>query len=180
MDAFYVRYPEWRGSAVPSDTYSNAWYYAMQQRGDAAAEPAYTAYLAAIERRHALVRRLGALLPSLTLDQHLLAVACTDVDSHLGYLRSVADYHESLKRFFQPAIFDGRPITQVRWSDAPRHSFRDREAVPLLRAPTVLLLQVLSMAALALLLPYLARRGRSARTAAGVTAPSPDFADGSR
>lgn len=165
MDAFYVRYPEWRGSAVPIDTYSNAWYYAMQQRGDAAAEPAYAAYLAAIERRHALVRRLGALLPSLTLDRQLLAVARTDVDSHLGYLRSVADYHESLKRFFQPAIFDGRPITQVRWSEAPRHSFRDREAVPLLQAPAVLLLQVLSMAALALLLPYLARRGRSARTA---------------
>jgi hypothetical protein len=82
----------------------------------------------------------------------------------------VADYHESLKRFVQPAIFDGRPITQVRWSDAPRHSFRDREAVPLLRAPTVLLLQVLSMAVLTLLLLYLSRLGRVARTAKGVRA----------
>ncbi len=37
MAAFVERYPEWKNAAVPRDRYSNAWYYAMQQRGDDAA-----------------------------------------------------------------------------------------------------------------------------------------------
>jgi ABC-2 type transport system permease protein len=125
MEAFYARYPEWRGREVPRDRYSIAWYYAMQQRGDAAAEPAFRAYLDAVERRQALVRRLAAWVPPLALTDSLLLVARTDVDSHLAYLRSVADFHEQLKGFFLPAVFDDRPVSAMDWSAAPRHAFRD-------------------------------------------------------
>jgi ABC-2 type transport system permease protein len=121
MDGFYARYPEWRGSTVPDHTYSNAWYYAMQQSGDSAAEPAFRAYMGAVAKRHALVRRLGAWLPAVALHNTLASAAETDVDAHLAYLRSVAQYHESLKGFFLPAIFDDRPISAMNWKDAPRH-----------------------------------------------------------
>lgn len=110
---------------MPRDRYSNAWYYAMQQRGDAAAEPAFRAYLEAVERRLALVRRLAAWVPPLALTDWLLLVARTDVDSHLAYLRSVADFHEQLKGFFLPAVFDDRPVSAIDWAAAPRHAFRD-------------------------------------------------------
>lgn len=130
MEAFYARYPQWRGTPVPRDRYSNGWYYAMQQRGDDAAEPAFRAYLRAVERRQALVRRLAAWVPPLALTDSMLRLARTDVDSHVAYLRSVADYHERLKGFFLPAAFDDRPVSAMDWSAAPRHAFRDDARAP--------------------------------------------------
>ena len=52
MAVFAQRYPEWAGAAVPTDRYSNPWYYAMQQRGDEAADPPARAYRSALEQRH--------------------------------------------------------------------------------------------------------------------------------
>jgi ABC-2 type transport system permease protein len=157
MEAFYARYPQWRGSEVPRDRYSNGWYYAMQQRGDAAAEPAFRAYLDAVERRQALVRRLAAWVPPLALTDSMLRLARTDVDSHLAYLRSVADYHEQLKAFFLPAAFDNRPVSAMDWSAAPRHTFRDEAPVP---SAAVVGPQLLHLAGAAIGLLVAVRAGR--------------------
>jgi ABC-2 type transport system permease protein len=129
----------------------------MQQRGDAAAEPAFRAYLDAVERRQALVRRLAAWVPPLALTDSMLRLARTDVDSHLAYLRSVADYHEQLKAFFLPAAFDNRPVSAMDWSAAPRHTFRDEAPVP---SAAVVGPQLLHLAGAAIGLLVAVRAGR--------------------
>jgi ABC-2 type transport system permease protein len=131
MAAFYRHYPEFAGADVPTNTYSNAWYYAMQQAGDDAAAPAAREYVAALERRRETSRRLARAFPPAVFQLALNQVARTDLDSHLGYLQSVATYHETLKREFLPAIFDGRPVSAVDWKALPRHGYRD------VRAPEV-------------------------------------------
>ena len=119
MANFYRTYPEWRDVPVPSDTYSNAWYYAMQQRGDDAARPASEAYRGALARRQAFVRRCAVLMPPALVQSALTAVARTDLASHLAYQQSVRAYHETLKRYFLPAIFLNTAIADVNWAGAP-------------------------------------------------------------
>jgi len=125
MERFYQRYPEWRGADVPTDVYSNAWYYAMQQAGDEQARTSADAYRRGLEDRHAWTMRAASWLPPATvlLAQH--ALARTDLDSHLAYLDSVSAFHESLKQFFFPAVFDNRPVSAIDWTAMPTHDFTD-------------------------------------------------------
>jgi ABC-2 type transport system permease protein len=121
MALFYARYPQWRGSVVPEDRYSNAWYYGMQHRGDLEAEPAAAEWRATLSRRETWTSRLLVLFPPALFQRALNAMAGTDLESHLAYLDSVRAYHESLKRWYFPAIFDDRPISQMDWGSAPVH-----------------------------------------------------------
>jgi len=139
MAHFSERYPEWQGAEVPTDVYSNAWYYAMQQAGDDAARTSAMAYRRGLEARHQWTLRAALWLPPATvlLAQH--ALARTDLDSHLAYLDSVAHFHESLKRFFFPAVFDNRQVSAVDWNAMPVHTFTDtRESAPALHLVALL------------------------------------------
>ena len=71
MAAFYARYPEWKDVPVPTDRYTNAWYYAMQQRGDDAAATAAAGYFETLRARHGWVTGWWPLLPpALVTDDH--------------------------------------------------------------------------------------------------------------
>jgi ABC-2 type transport system permease protein len=128
MAALYAQYPEWEGFAVPEDRYSNAWYYAMQQRGDQEAAPAAGRYFTRLEQRSGAMAGAAALIPPVALQLALNSVAQTDLDSHLRYLDSVKSYHEELKRFFFPVIFNERSIAEVDWAAAPKHQHHDSQA----------------------------------------------------
>ena len=125
MAPFVQRYPEWAGVVVPTDRYSNPWYYAMQQRGDEAAGPPARAYRAALEQRHAWVQRWWRAMPPAAVQAALTRAARTDLPAYLVYLDSVAAFHEALKRQFFPVVFSDRTIRDVRWADAPRHDHAD-------------------------------------------------------
>ncbi|MGD9904437.1 MAG: DUF3526 domain-containing protein [Vicinamibacterales bacterium] len=125
MAAFYDRYPEWRGHPVPRDRYSNAWYYAMQQRGDDAAAPAAGRYLETLRARHAWTSQWMGWLAPAAVQSALDRLARTDLPGHLAYLDSVASYHEALKRHFFPIIFSDAPMASVDWGQAPRHRFAE-------------------------------------------------------
>lgn len=125
MEAFYARYPEWRSTPVPRDRYSSAWYYAMQQRGDDAARDAARRYRASLDARDAWVARASWLFPPAAFQRILTRTARTDLAAYHGYLDSVAEYHESLKRHFFPLVFHDRPASRVDWARAPRHRHAD-------------------------------------------------------
>jgi ABC-2 type transport system permease protein len=124
MANFYRTYPEWAHVPVPEHVYSNAWYYAMQQRGDDAAAPSVTAYFATLDARRRLAGRAFTLVPPASLQLALNAVAHSDLESHIAYLRSVAEYHEALKRHFFPVVFDNRTLAETDFADAPSHAYR--------------------------------------------------------
>lgn len=125
MHAFYAQYPQWRDTPVPEDRYSNAWYYAMQQRGDEMARDAAAAYRTQLEARDRWVARWSLLFPPAAFHNLLTRVARTDLRAYLAYLDSVAAYHESLKQYFFPAIFSDAPVSGVDWTRVPQHRHRD-------------------------------------------------------
>lgn len=124
MARFHARYPEWTDVPVPEGVYSNAWYYAMQQRGDDDAAPAVDAYFRTLEARRQMAARAFTFIPPASLQLALNALARTDLESHVDYLRSVAEYHERLKRHFFPVVFDNTPVGEVDFASAPRHEYR--------------------------------------------------------
>ncbi len=105
MAAFYRSYPEWSTVPVPTNTYSNAWYYAMHQRGDDVARDAARRYRDGVLARERWIARASWLFPPAAFERLLTRVARTDLQAHIAYLDSVATYHEQLKRHFFPAIF---------------------------------------------------------------------------
>jgi ABC-2 type transport system permease protein len=139
MTRFYRRYPEWRDIPVPEHRYSNAWYYAMQQRGDDEAAPAAAEYRERHTRKLAWTGRALMLFPPALLQSVLNAIARTDLESHLAYLDSVGAYHEALKQYFFPTIFSDASIERVQWQSAPRHVFRDDTPAIWTRPDTVAL-----------------------------------------
>jgi ABC-2 type transport system permease protein len=125
MAQFTARYPEWAHAAVPTDRYSNPWYYAMQQRGDDAAAPAARAYRSALLARHDWVQRWWGILPPAAVQAALTRSARTDLPAYVAYLDSVAAFHERLKRRFFPVVFSDAAIRDVDWRDVPRHDHAD-------------------------------------------------------
>lgn len=125
MEAFYGRYPEWRSVPIPSDRYSNGWYYAMQQRGDDMAREAAARYRASLVERDRWLGQVSWLFPPAALQRFLTRTAGTDLAGYLRYLDSVGAYHEALKRHFFPVVFSSATIRDVDWTAAPRHHHRD-------------------------------------------------------
>jgi ABC-2 type transport system permease protein len=123
MANFYRRYPEYAGFSVPEDRYSDAWYYAMNQRGDDAAEESSTSYRETLGRRVHWSERVAALFPPVAAQAALDRIARTDLTAHLEYLDSVREYHGKLKSFFYPIVFREDPVRSVDWSAVPVHRF---------------------------------------------------------
>jgi ABC-2 type transport system permease protein len=134
----------------------------MQQRGDDEAAPAAARYFEALERRRAFVARTSLLFPPAAFQLGLDEVARTGLSSHLGYLASVAAFHEELKRFFLPVIFSVKTVEELAWSEAPVHRYRD-ERPARLAGPAGALAAALATVGLASV--FLLRRhlGRSPR-----------------
>jgi ABC-2 type transport system permease protein len=125
MAAFYRTYPKWRSVPIPSDRYSNGWYYAMQQRGDDLARDAARRYRQALIDRDRWAGRLSCFFPPALLQRRLSHAAGTDLAGYLRYLDSVSVYHEALKEHFFPIVFSDATVREVDWTLAPRHHHRD-------------------------------------------------------
>ncbi len=125
MAPFVARYPQWASAPVPTDRYSTAWYYAMQQRGDDEATPAAAAYRDALVARQAWVARWLRLFPPADVQRAIDRMARTDLPAHLAYLDSVASFHEGLTRHFLPVMFREPTIGEVDWRHLPRHDHVD-------------------------------------------------------
>jgi ABC-2 type transport system permease protein len=125
MAAFYRSYPEWQSVPIPTDRYSNGWYYAMQQRGDDLARDAAQRYRQALIDRDRWAGRLSWFFPPALLQRRLSHAAGTDLAGYLRYLDSVSVYHEALKAHFFPIVFSDATVREVDWTRAPRHHHRD-------------------------------------------------------
>lgn len=129
MEKFYLKYPEYREFPIPEDKFSWGWYYAMQQIGDEDSADAAARYREKLDQRNDFTRRASWLLPSVAAQLRFNEVAETDLESHLHYLDSVRDYHESIRRTFYPYIFRNTKAAEFDLKAAPGHSFKNESAL---------------------------------------------------
>jgi ABC-2 type transport system permease protein len=99
------------------------WYYAFQYLGDQSAAPLATAYSRGMAQRHALAQRLAWLSPALSTQLSFNALAGTDLPAHLAFQHSATRYHDALRAFYYPFLFNKIPFTHTDYARLPTHSF---------------------------------------------------------
>ena len=120
MQAFYKVHPEWKDAEIPETGFSYKWYHAFQHLGDMAAAPEAAAYRAGLEARDDWSARAGIILPAVGVQTILHRLAQTDLKAGLAYQKRVRSYHEKLRRFYYPYIFNEAPFREDDFAKAPR------------------------------------------------------------
>jgi ABC-2 type transport system permease protein len=120
MQAFYKFHPEWKDAVIPETGFSYKWYHAFQHLGDRAAAPQAAAYRAGLEGRDDWSARVGVALPAVGVQTVLHRLAQTDLKAGLAYQERVRAYHEKLRRFYYPYIFNEAPFREDDFAKAPR------------------------------------------------------------
>jgi len=117
---FFASHPEWADTAPVTQPFHWKWYYAFQQRGDEVAAELSQAYRAAIARRDALTGWVAAVSPPVAVQRALQSLAGTDVQASLAYDARIRAFHESLRRFYYPFLFNEEPYRLEALRDLPQ------------------------------------------------------------
>lgn len=120
MRRFYAAYPEWRDSPPLGTEFHYKWYLAFHQNGDAQVAPQVRAYRDGLERRDAVARSLGWVLPSVGVQAMLTRLAETDLTAQLAYQDRIRAFHERLREFYYAYLFRDRPFGREDFDRAPR------------------------------------------------------------
>lgn len=120
MQAFFKVHPEWKDTKPVEGGFHWKWYYAFQHLGDLAAGGQAKAYRAGLERRDSLTVRSGVLLPAVGVQTLLHRAAKTDMRAGLAYQDRIRIYHERLRRFYYPYLFNETPFREADFAKTPK------------------------------------------------------------
>jgi len=119
MRRFFAVHPEWAETAPVATPFHWKWYYAFQHLGDLHVAELSRAYREGIARRESLAELVGWLLPPLGMQNAMHDLAGTGVDAQLAYQDRIRAYHDELRRFYYPYLFNDRPFTSRDFAHAP-------------------------------------------------------------
>jgi ABC-2 type transport system permease protein len=120
MHAFFSVHPEWAETKPVEGEFHWKWYYAFQHLGDLAAAPQAKAYRKGLEERDNWTARAGWALPAVGVQTLLHRWAQTDLGAGLSYQDRIRAYHERLRRFYYPYVFNESPFRESDFEKAPR------------------------------------------------------------
>lgn len=120
MEAFFKAYPEWRDTKAVEGGFHWKWYYAFQHLGDLAAAPQAKAYRRGLEARAEWTAKIGVVLPAVGVQTLLHRTAQTDLRAGLAYQDRIRDYHEQLRRFYYPYLFNETQFLEADFEKMPK------------------------------------------------------------
>lgn len=116
MDKFYRHYPQFKQYPFPADlSFSWYWYYAMQQMGDDEASAGARSMSEKLVKRHQFTNLSTLFLPGIQTQLRLNELAGSDLENHLNFQKAVKAYHEKIRLYFYPLIFQNETIAKVQW-----------------------------------------------------------------
>jgi ABC-2 type transport system permease protein len=116
---FYQSHPEWAHSGGIDRPFHWKWYFAFQQLGDEHVAVQSRAYRAGIATREARAGLVSWALPPIAIQRGLHLLARTNVAAQLAYQDRVRAFHERLRRFYYPYLFDDKRFDAVAFDAAP-------------------------------------------------------------
>jgi ABC-2 type transport system permease protein len=122
LTRFYQSHPEWAGSVPVGIAFDWKWYYAFQQLGDERVATMSRAYRAGVALREQRAGLVSWALPPIAIQRGLHRLANTDVSAQLAYQDRVRAFHDRLRRFYYPYLFDGTPFTPAQFDTAPEYA----------------------------------------------------------
>lgn len=123
MNAFFALYPEYTDTTEIQERFAWRWYYAFHHLGDVAVEDLAKAYQEGLQERHQLVERLNVLSVPVNVQGIFNGMAGSDLPTHLAFMQSATQYHDALREFYYPFLFNQITFTHADYASEPRHSF---------------------------------------------------------
>lgn len=108
LQRFNELYPDYQATDT---TNFDQWYYASFTLLDEKANTLNTQFEAQVQERQALIDRWDWLAPAALVHERLSALAGTDRDSHLRFVRDTHAYHHELKRLYYKRIYAGEQFS---------------------------------------------------------------------
>jgi ABC-2 type transport system permease protein len=139
---FFAKRPEWSDTAPVTGRFHWKWYYAMHEMGDDSVAPQLAEYRTALARRQAWTAWLGWLSPAPAVQTLAHRVADTDMEAHLAWQDSIIAFHERLKIFYYPYLFEERAFDRADFAALP--TYEARPATGSLNGLSLLALAVLA------------------------------------
>jgi ABC-2 type transport system permease protein len=134
MDKFYAHYPQFKSYSLPEAEFSWLWYYAMQQAGDDDSAKQSNELAAKLEQRNEASQFIALFIPTLHTQIQLNEIAKSDLGNQLLFLKETKDFHEKLRLYFYPKIFDNAPVDQENWSKFKVETFSDKSEISFAKA----------------------------------------------
>jgi ABC-2 type transport system permease protein len=116
MEKFYAHYPQYRKYPLPQKSFSWLWYYAMQQMGDDESADDAAEMRTKLQLREEASRKVAAFIPSLHTQLQLNDLAGSSLQNHLQFLDSTTRFHEKLRLYFYPKIFEEAAVKGEDWN----------------------------------------------------------------
>ena len=145
MDKFYTHYPEFRKYGQPDKQSSWLWYYAMQQLGDDDAQEQSRQMRNKLWQRERASGMIASFLPTLNVQHQLNTIARAGLSNHLQFLDSTAKFHEKMRLYFYPRIFEEAAVNDQNWDNFKVEHYEEKVQIDWLAilAPLISITSVL-------------------------------------
>ncbi len=132
MDKFYAHYPQFAKYGIKEQGFSWLWYYAMQQMGDDQSKNEREAMYLKIAQREALSKQIARYFPPLQVQLSMNEIAKTGLTNHIEFLKATTNFHEDLRLFFYPKIFENESTDSIDWENHESDFFKEPSTYKLL------------------------------------------------
>ncbi len=116
MDKFFAHYPQYKKYPVPEEEFNWLWYYAMQQMGDDESLESSKEMKEKILLREKSSRAIANIIPTIHTQLAFNQIVRTDLHNHMQFLDRLDDFHEKLRLYFYPKIFENHLVEEENWS----------------------------------------------------------------
>ncbi|MCV9927553.1 DUF3526 domain-containing protein [Flavobacterium sp. LS1R49] len=134
MDKFYNHYPQFRHYALPESEFSWLWYYAMQQAGDDDSAQQSQELENKLQQRNKASQFIAQFIPTLHTQIQLNEIAKSDLGNQLLFLKETKQFHEKLRLYFYPKIFNNAAVAKENWSKFKVKTFNDPSEINFAKA----------------------------------------------
>lgn len=134
MEKFYQHYPQFKSYVLPDTKFSWLWYFAMQQMGDDESAIESKKLETKLQQRNELGAFVAQFIPSLHTQIQLNEIAKSDLGNQLLFLKETQQFHEKLRLYFYPKIFDNAPVNQEKWENFKVETFNDTSKIHFLKS----------------------------------------------
>lgn len=111
LQRFVEQYPQYSEKTQFSGRFHWKWYYAMQQLSDLAVDQHWQDHLTQQQARSSNLALVSWLSPNLLYQQALDQLAGSDAQGQRAYLLQVSAYHQQIREFIYPYLFNDTAIT---------------------------------------------------------------------
>ena len=120
FDAFFRSHPEWRDTPPVLTRFHWKWYYAFHHVADRRVEGMVEDAERAMRARSDATDAIGIGLPPVAMQRLLDGLADNGVESQLAHRRAVRKFHDRLRQYVYPYVFEERPFGADDFAGMPR------------------------------------------------------------